>query len=189
MAAPFTVRMSLLLATMGLAACGSLPRSVTIHPGEAATVSLTYKNGLRFTLRNDSSILPNQAYGRSGDQMSKVVPDAALQALLDVYTAEKLFDQSLQSVPGASRDVLLLEQSGKKWYWVRRGSFTDPGELAFQKASQYFLELYNGSTAYHTGPSSKDGRYPAFMTEKELQRRNKELRALETNKKSPRKQR
>ena len=75
----------------------------------------------------------------------------------------------------------------KSWFWVRRGSFTDPREAAVNKASQYFLSLYNGSTAYHTGPSSEDGYYPSFLSDKELARRNAELRALEKRKKSSRK--
>ena len=187
MVAPLTVRISLLLTAIGLAACGALPRSVTVRPGEPSTISLTYKNGIRFTLRNDSGANPNQVYSGAKDQMSKVVPDSELQALLDVFTAEQLFEQSLPSVPGRSRDVLQLEQGNKSWFWVRRGSFTDPREAAFNKASQYFLSLYNGSTAYHTGPSSEDGYYPSFLSDKELARRNAELRALEKRKKSSRK--
>jgi len=95
-----------------------------------------------------------------------------------VFTADKLFELSIPSVPGNARDVLRLEQNGKTWYWVRRGSFVDPREQAFNKARTYFLSLYNGSTAYHTGPSSDDGRYPTFLTEKELLRRQKELQKL-----------
>ena len=181
-AAP-TVRTSLLLATIGLAACSSLPRSLTVRPGETATISLVYKSGPRFTLRNDSGGSPGKIYSGGGDQLSKVVPDAELQALLDVFTAEKLFDLSQSSLPGNSRDVLRLDQGGKTWFWARRGSFTDPREAAFNKASQYFLSLYNGSTAYHSGPSSQDGHYPSFLTEQELARRNAELRALEEKKK------
>ena len=189
MVAPLTVQLSLLLAAIGLAGCSSLPRSLTVRPGVTSTFSLIYKSGARFTLRNDSGGAPDVVYSGKLDPMSKVVADAELQALLDVFTAEKLFDLSLPSLPGNSRDVLRLEQGGKTWFWARRGSFTDPREAAFNKASQYFLSLYNGSTAYQTGPSSKDGAYPAFLTEEQLERRNKELRALEKRKSSSRNKR
>ena len=182
MVVPLTVRISLLicatvLATV-LAACSALPRSLIIHPGETSVFALISRKGPKLTLRNDSSGNPNEIYSGAADQLSKVVPDAQLQALLDVFTADKLFELSIPSVPGNARDVLRLEQSGKIWYWVRRGSFVDPREQAFNKARTYFLSLYNGSTAYHTGPSSDDGRYPTFLTEKELLRRQKELRKL-----------
>lgn len=189
MVAPLTLRISLLLAAIGLAGCSSLPRSLTVRHGETSTFSLAYKSGPKFTLRNHSSANPEVFYSGAQDQMSKVVSDSALQALLDVFTAEKLFDLSLPSLPGNSRDVLRLEQGGKTWIWARRGSFTDPREAAFLKASQYFLSLYNGSTAYHSGPSSKDGNYPAFLTEEELARRNAELRALKKRKSSQRNRR
>ena len=140
--------------------------------------ALISRKGPKLTLRNDSSGNPNEIYSGAADQLSKVVPDAQLQALLDVFTADKLFELSIPSVPSNARDVLRLEQSGKTWYWVRRGSFVDPREQAFNKARTYFLSLYNGSTAYHTGPSSDDGRYPTFLTEKELLRRQKELQKL-----------
>ena len=182
MVAPLTVRISLLicatvLATV-LAACSALPRSLVVEPGETSVFALISRNGPKLTLRNDSSGNPNEIYSGAADQLSKVVPDAEMQALFDVFTAEKLFELSIPNVPGNARDVLRLEQSGKTWYWVRRGSFVDPREQAFNKARTYFLSIYNGSTAYHTGPSSDDGRYPTFFTEKELLRRQKELQKL-----------
>ena len=171
--------MSLLLCAAGLAACAtSLPRSLTIQPGETSTFSLVSRSGPKLTLRNDSSGNPDVIYSEANDQLSKVVPDAELQALLDVFTADELFDLSLPSVPGNARDVLRLEKGGQQWNWVRRGSFTDPREEAFNKARAYFLSLYNGSTAYHSGPSSEDGAYPEFLDEKELARRNAELLRL-----------
>lgn len=140
--------------------------------------ALISRNGPKLTLRNDSGGNPNDIYSEAVDQLSKVVPDAELQALLDVFTAEKLFELSIPGLPGNARDVLKLQQGGKTWFWVRRGSFIDPREQAFNKARSYFLSLYNGSTAYHSGPSSDDGRYPAFLTEKQQQRRQKELQKL-----------
>jgi hypothetical protein len=182
MVVPLTVRISLLicatvLATV-LAGCSALPRSLVVEPGETSVFALISRKGPKLTLRNDSSGNPNEIYSGAADQLSKVVPDAEMQALFDVFTAEKLFELSIPSVPGNARDVLRLEQSGNTWYWVRKGSFIDPREQAFNKARTYFLSLYNGSTAYHTGPSSNDGRYPTFLTEKELLRRQQELQKL-----------
>lgn len=177
----------MLLTATGLAACSSLPRSLQIQPGETSTFSLISRSGPKLTLRNDSSGHPDQVYTEASDQLSKVVPDAELQALLDVFTADNLFELALPSAPGNVRDVLRLEKGGQQWLWVRRGSFTDPREEAFNKARAYFLSLYNGSTAYHSGPSSEDGRYPAFLTEKELARRDAELRRLEQEQQAARK--
>tara|TARA_R110002094_G_scaffold128953_4_gene122876 strand:+ start:1093 stop:1644 length:552 start_codon:yes stop_codon:yes gene_type:complete len=174
--------MSLLICTAGLAACSSLPRSLTVRPGETSVFVLISRQGPKLTLRNDSSGNPDQIYSDAKDQLAKVIPDAEMQALFDVFTADKLFELSLPGVPGNARDILRLEQGGKTWNWVRRGSFVDPREQAFNKARSYFLSLYNGSTAYHSGPSSDDGRYPEFLTEKELARRNAELMRLEKEK-------
>ncbi|MFT7535623.1 MAG: hypothetical protein ACI85K_001576 [Hyphomicrobiaceae bacterium] len=184
MVAPLTVRISLhlcaavLCATL-LASCSGLPRSLTISPGETSVFALISRQGPKLTLRNDSGGKPNDIYSEAADQLSKVVPDAELQALLDVFTADKLFELSIPSVPGNARDVLRLEQGGRTWFWVRRGSFTDPREQAFNKGRSYFLSLYNGSTAYHSGPSSDDGRYPTFLDEKQQQIRRKELQKLD----------
>lgn len=182
MVVPLTVRMSLLIGAAGLAACSSLPRSLTVRPGETSVFALISRQGPKLTLRNDSSGNPDQVYSDAKDQLAKVIPDAEMQALFDVFTADKLFELSLPGVPGNARDILRLEQGGKTWNWVRRGSFVDPREQAFNKARSYFLSLYNGSTAYHSGPSSDDGRYPEFLTEKELARRNAELMRLEKEK-------
>lgn len=182
MAAPRTVRISLLIAAIGLAGCSSLPRSVTIEQGKSSSFALVSKNGPVLTLRNDSGGHKGDVYSGGQDTLAKVVPDAEMQALLDIFTAEDLFKLSLPSLPGGARDVLRFESGGKRWFWARRGSYTDPREAAFNKARAYFLSLYNGSTAYHSGPSSNDGRYPEFLTPQEQARRAAELRRLERNK-------
>lgn len=183
MVAPLTVRISLricaaVLCVTLLASCSGLPRSLTVSPGETSVFALISRQGPKLTLRNDSSGNPNEIYTAAADQLSKVIPDAEMQAMLDVFTSDKLFEQSIPNVPGNARDVLQLNQGGKSWYWVRRGSFLAPSEQAFHKARSYFLSLYNGSTAYHSGPSSEDGRYPRFLDEKQQQIRRKELNKL-----------
>lgn len=182
MVLPLALRTSLLLATLGLAACSSLPRSITVREGEPTTFSLVSRRGPKLTLQNASSGKTQDIYGKANDQLRKVVSDAELQALLDVFTAEKLFEQSVPRLPGNARDVLRLQQGPQSWMWARRGSFNDPREAAFNEARGYFLSLYNGSTAYHTGPSSDDGAYPTFLTEQELQRRDAELQRLRDEK-------
>lgn len=168
------------LSGWSLASCSSLPRSLVVRPGETSVFSLISRKGPKLTLRNDSGGNPDTVYSEAADQLAKVIPDGEMQALFDVFTADKLFELSMPAVPGNARDVLRLEQGGNTWYWVRRGSFVDPREQAFNTARAYFLSLYNGSTAYHSGPSSDDGRYPSFLTEKELQRRDRELRRLKS---------
>ena len=166
----------LLLATAGaLAGCQSLPRSVTIEAGQPTTLTWIPHNGPELSLRNASCGHAADVYSTGADPGCKVVPDHKLQKLLDVFTAEELFALSLPVPPGNARDVMRLDQSGTTWFWARRGSYTDPREQAFLKVQNYFLALYNDSTAYHSAPDALRGSHPKFLSEEALARREAEL--------------
>jgi len=153
-----TLRMLSLLAAGGLAACSALPRSVVVEQGRATTIALDSRNGPTLTLQNASCKAPAEVYSEGSDTLRKVVPDVEMQALLDVFTAEELFALSVPNVPAGARDVLRLEQGSERWIWARRGSHVDPREAGFVKARAYFLQLYNGSTAYHSAPEPEQVR-------------------------------
>jgi hypothetical protein len=147
------VRSLLLLAAGGLAACAGTPdlaRSVTLTPGERTTLLLQSYRGPLLSLHNETSGSAADVYSASDDPLRKVVPDVEMQALLDVFTEEQLFPLSLPQAPGGARDVLVLDQDGRRWIWARRGLPADPRDAAFQKVQSYFLALYNGNTAYHS---------------------------------------
>jgi hypothetical protein len=147
MAAPHTVRMSLLLCAAGLAACNSLPRSLTLVEGQPTTITLSL-GGPLLSLQNESFALSQP--DSPPVPMQKIVRDAEMQSLFDVFTAEQLFEHSVASSAGNSRDFLRIDSGGRSWIWARRGSFTDPREAAFRQCSNYFLALYNSSLTLQT---------------------------------------
>jgi hypothetical protein len=156
----FAVAAGVAAAPLTLAGCASppdLPRAVVVESGQPTTLALHQRRSdLRITLRNDSSRPPVEVYSSAqSDPREKVVPDAELQALLDVYTACGLFEHSLADAPADARDVIVLDQPGRRWAWIRRGHGAPghgaPGDAAFDVAQQYFLAIYNGNSAYHGG--------------------------------------
>lgn len=157
--------MLMLLVAGGVAACagGAAPRrDVTVAAGEPVTIALQTYRGPLLTLRNESAVDTAAVYSAGADPLLKVVPDAELQGLLDVFSTEQLFAQSLPRAPGDARDVLVLEQGDRRWIWARRGSDVDPREAAFRSGRSYFLALYNGNTAYH---GAAGGARPDFERE------------------------
>lgn len=154
----------LLVAACLLVACQTDPalqRSVTVTAGERTTVHLLQVNGsLALSLQNASAQLPTAVYGAdtsSVDPGRKVVADADLQALLDVFSDKGMFAASLNEVPHDARDVLMVEQGGRRWTWVRRQLGVQQAEATFHEARAYFLSLYNSNIAYHgTGDARPD---------------------------------
>lgn len=163
---------SAVLATSLLVACASdpgLPRAVTIEPGRPVRVLLQRTSQAQtFLLQNASSTEAADFY-RDAGPFAKVVPDAQLQALLDVLAAKGLFAAGNVPVAGDAREMLAVEQSGQRWAWARRRGGTAAEAVAFQEALAYFLEVYNSSTAYH--PSEQT---PDLMAERDRLRREAE---------------
>lgn len=167
----------LLAAAWALVACSSAPdlaRKLTVKPGELTIVRLVQVTGKHsWSLRNVSAQLPTAVYTPNSldvDPDRKVVDDANLQLLLDVFATKGMFDASYTEVPPASRDALIVEQGQRRWVWavstdkhariaaMQRG---DKSEQVFAEARAEFLELYNSSMAFH---GSGDQR-PSFETE------------------------
>ncbi|HEX5054431.1 MAG TPA: hypothetical protein VFZ65_21815 [Planctomycetota bacterium] len=154
MGAKVHYRIAVLLAAacnaVGCASSPELPRSVTIETGRRTSVTLTQTQGrMVLALQNESSGGAAQVYSdERSNPLAKVVPDAQLQALLDVFTAKGLFNTSMSTVPPDARDVLAVEQGGQRWIWARRQAGID-AEPLFHEAKAYFLDVYNSSTAYH----------------------------------------
>jgi hypothetical protein len=127
------------------------------------TVVLRQVEGnLTLSLQNDSAGNPEQVYAAlSSDPSRKVVGDADLQALLDVFAGQGLFAQGVSAVPPDARDVLTVQTGDRTWTFVRRQRGVQQSEAAFHEARAYFLALYNSSVAYH---GTGEGR-PDFRTE------------------------
>jgi hypothetical protein len=148
---------------VGCQSAPSLPRSVTIEPGQPTHVTLVQvQDGKKFELQNESSGDAAAVYSNAKvNPLAKVVPDAQLQALLDIYTTKGMFASSITSVPPDARDVLTVEQPGHRWTWVRRQIGVQAAETDFHQAKHYFLELYNNTTAWHRG----SGERPDLLSE------------------------
>ena len=134
----------------GCASGPSLARAVEVEAGEATRVLLTQVQGrTTFLLQNASSADHAAFYSDPKDPvLGKVVPDAQLQALLDVFSEKGLFATGLGSVPPDARDVLVVENGGRRWTWARRQPGMQATEATFHEAKAYFLEVYNSSMAY-----------------------------------------
>lgn len=145
---------TLLLAAIGLAAgCSSGPtlaRAVAIEAGEPTRVLLMQlQGGSTFLLQNASSADRPEFYGDPTSQvLGKIVADEQLQALLDVFSEKGMFAASLGAVPPGARDVLVVEQGGRRWTWARRQPGVQAAEAVFHEAKAYFLEVYNSAMAY-----------------------------------------
>jgi hypothetical protein len=149
----------LLVAACVFVACQSGPslrRDVTIRDGERTAVVLVSSNGrLTLSLQNESAALANAVYtANSADPSRKVVADADLQALLDVFSELGLFAAANPVVPPDARDVLFVDHGGKRHAWVRRHLGAQASERSFHDARDYFLALYNSSIAYHGTPDT-----------------------------------
>lgn len=154
----------LLLAACTVAGCASgpqLPRVLQVVEGERTTVRLRQVDGdLVLSLQNDSAGTADKVYeALSEDRSRKVVSDADLQALLDVFAGQGLFAQAVAQVPADARDVLTVQSGDRTWTFVRRQRGMQQSEAAFHEARAYFLALYNSSVAYHgTGEGRPDFR-------------------------------
>ena len=154
-------RFAVLLLAAGLVvscqSAPSLPRSVTIESGQPTHVTLVQvQGGMKFELQNASSGDAAAVYSDAkANPLAKVVPDAQLQALLDVFTQKGMFAASTTSVPPDARDVLAVDQPGRRWTWVRRQAGVQAAEADFHEAKAYFLEVYNSATAWHRGSGAR----------------------------------
>lgn len=154
----------LLIAAGFSVACASGPslrRTITVAAGKPTAIRLVTGSGkLALSLQNESAGYADQVYSATAaDPSKKVVPDADLQALLDVFSEKGMFDQALASAPGDARDVLVVEHEGRRWIWVRRQLGVQASEQDFHEARAYFLSLYNSSVAFHgTGSQRPDFR-------------------------------
>ncbi|MFY9343575.1 MAG: hypothetical protein WAT39_13855, partial [Planctomycetota bacterium] len=171
MTLPAKVRFAQRLVALGLlVACAGpgLRRTVTITEGQPTTVRLISGN-LALSLQNESAGHADKVYtAASADPSRKVTADADLQALLDVFSEQQMFERSMTVVPPGSLDTLMVEQGGRRWVWAvsadRRARLAaqqrgDRSEQTFHEARAYFLSLYNSSVAYHgTGTARPDFR-------------------------------
>jgi hypothetical protein len=134
---------------------------------------------LELTLQNETAGYAKDVYrDDSPDKALKVVPDAELQLLLDVFAEQGMF--AAQPPPGPDAlDVLVVAQAGRTWSWARRQRGMQASEMPFLQAKQYFLNVYNGNTAYHgTGDQKPDFRNERLRAQDEAAAASRRLRDL-----------
>jgi hypothetical protein len=158
--APSRFAVPLVLAAVVAAGCAagpSLPRGLAIEAGRRTRVEWTQvSTGQTFALQNASSGTQREVYSdHRTDELTKVVDDADLQALLDVLTEKGLFAQAAPEPAAAARDLLVVRQGDRRWIWSRLRGMPG-GDAAFQEAKAYFLSVYNAAVAFHTPDARPD---------------------------------
>lgn len=137
-----------------LQACGTsspaLPRVLTVTSGERVQITLITDQGERvFKVQNASSGSRNEVYSDPESQAwTKVLPDKDLQQLLDVLTAQGLFEYSAAAPIATARDTLMVESAGRSWYWAHNNSDLATLRQKFLAAESYFLTAWNQAVAY-----------------------------------------
>ena len=131
-----------------------LPRVVTVVEGERVRISFTEVSDSRtLSLQNASSGTKETVYkDPKSDLGTKVVDDARLQLLLDMLAQAGMFQRTGPVATASARELLVVEQAGKKMVWSRGPVKEDGLETvqAFDQARAYFLAMYNAATAFHS---------------------------------------
>lgn len=131
-----------------LTACaGGAPRVIQ---GQRTVVRyVQFEPERMLTLQNRSSGSPEEIY--SDPQVepgTKVVDDARLQALLNLFAEHGMFARDERSVAAAARDALVVQQGDRRMTWSRLHKLgVDPAEQPFFACRQAFLEAYDAATA------------------------------------------
>ena len=147
MVASLTVRLSQLLCATVLAACAGSP---TVANHEPTTLILTSRNSPTLALQNNSANAP--AVPSSAARINKVINDEGMQALLATYESQKLFERTLDSVPTNARQALVLQRGNQTAAWVFSPHAQDPNTIAFIRARDFFLQLFNHARNYTQAP-------------------------------------
>lgn len=131
-----------------------LPRVVTVVEGERVRISFTEVSDSRtLSLQNASSGTKETVYkDPKSDLGTKVVEDARLQLLLDMLAQAGMFQRTGPVPSSSARELLVVEQGGRKLVWSRGPVKEDGIEAvqAFDQARAYFLAMFNAATAFHS---------------------------------------
>lgn len=180
--APSRFTVLLVAAFLGSGGCvggANLPRELQVQPGQRTTVRLMQfqqNQSQVLTLQNASSGSAAEVYSdKRADPFAKVVSDAQLQALLDVFAEKGVFRNGLASVPPEARDALIVQQDDRRWVFSRRQAGLQQEELPFHEAKAYFLSVWNSATAYHTPGDER----PDLKAEQDRLRTEAQKRKLE----------
>ena len=143
----------LLFAACAASSASSLPRAVTITPGQRVRIELADRTNQRtFALQNVSSGHRSDLYG-GADTLLKVVDDQELQRLLDVLAAQGMFDHAGAAADPASKAAIVVETPEHRYVWSRPQPIPANYDLLqqFEAGRGYVLAVYNSETAYHGG--------------------------------------
>ena len=84
----------------------------------------------------------------------KPIAKQAVPAALEKALRYRLLNEPVEA-ESICRDVLAVDQPGRRWTWVRRKAGVQAAEADFHEAKAYFLELYNSATAWHRGSGER----------------------------------
>jgi hypothetical protein len=128
-------------------------RLVEVRAGERTTVRFVqFTGGQRvFVLQNESSGTAADVYSDGRNQLTKVMVDSDLQALIDAFHAAGLSAKAPSSAPTEAREALIVEHGGRRWVWCRQRAGMQAEEAGFHTAKARFLDAYNTATAFHAG--------------------------------------
>lgn len=146
MVIPSALRKLLLLAAGGLAACaGSSPAKPPESIG-ATSLLLVSRTSQTLALMSAGTAAP--AAPNANPMVSKTVSPDGMAALLATFQAEGLFEHAVDAAPRGARQTLVLDRDGRRSTWLFSGSPSDDRYVAFVKARNYFLQLFNHAQNY-----------------------------------------
>jgi hypothetical protein len=156
----------------GCAGAAPTRRDLAITSGERTRVAVVLMaNQQSFTLQNASAAAKADVYRDSKTPPGlKVIGDARLQALLDVMAENNFFQQAAPVAAADSREVIYVEQGGRRWVLSRR-PLQVGGEgviAAFNTLKTYVLSVYNDTTGFQNSTA---------VTESELKAERERIRA------------
>lgn len=150
----FASALSALLLTQCAGSAPSLKRVVTVTPEQRTRIQLVQATGPALALQTEALGSRAAVYSDAlGDVAAKVVEEADMQTLLDVLAARGFFERAAPVGAPEAREAIVLDHGERRWVWSRRPptAADDPVFLAFHECRAYVLQLYNQTTAYHTG--------------------------------------
>jgi len=140
------LRILLLLAAGGLAACAGPSTAPTPQSLGQTSLLLISRSSQTLALMSQGTAAPAAPTGNA--MVSKTVSPDGMAALLATFESEGLFAHAVDAAPRSARQALVLDRDGRRSTWLFSGSPSDARYVAFVKARNYFLQLFNHAQNY-----------------------------------------
>ena len=126
---------------------------------------------LRQTLVTEAVVAAEEFYSSpDSDPLTKVTPTATMQLMLDGLATAGFFARAGRTTPRDSSS-LLVRYRGTTYALARHRGMSAADWEAYQKSLSIFLNVYNGTEAFHVGPADRE------VFRREQERLNREGRA------------